>query len=1058
LATGVNRRRTLVVAVGAMAAAALVASTMSSAASRSDGTRAPFVRIDPSLLKASGFRPLSLDTTPVQAMVQLDTPPVAAQVADARKKGGDLSDAQQESIRQKIEAAQNNLRGALTSRRAKIVAQLQSAYNGVQVVVPRNQISSIAQLPGVVAVRAVKTFTVGPKNVNGVPFVSAPIAWSYQQTGKHVKIADIDTGLDYTHADFGGPGTVAAYQAADATDTAPADPRLFGPRAPKVKGGYDFVGDAYDANTPGSVPVPDPNPLDCNGHGTHTAGTVAGFGVLDNGKTYKGKYKADTVSSHDWNVGPGVAPEADLYAYRVFGCEGSSNVVDLAIDRAVRDHVDVITMSLGSDFGGVDDPTTVAAENAAAAGITVVAAAGNAGPSGYIVSSPSTGPHVLSVAALDGSLPTYPGAHVSFASGGTVDTIDANGAPLPTGSLPVKVLKNPDGSISLGCDPNEYAGTAGMLVVTKRGTCARVARAVFGQQHGAAAVLMLNNAASLPPYEGPITGNPDTGEAYDVTIPFLGAALTSANQAALLAADGSTATFSPFDIPNTGYQNVASFSSGGPSNPDSAAKPEVIAPGVSVASAGVGTGNGFLVESGTSMATPMTAGIAALVKDAHPLWTGTQIKAAIENTADPSLNDDYNVRQSGAGVVQADDAVTSTVLATTADGFDSLVYGYVPGSGAYSATKTFTLQNTSLLPVTYSLSVDPDASGLGGGNVSVSPSSVTVGPFGSRTVSVTLSYSAAALAALPSAGDSGGIGGTVDSHAGAIVATPSTGSTTGHGHHGLLQWLLHHMAKNNEPKTLRVPFMVVPRGLSNVTAGTPTFSGNTGTVTLTNSGLHEGTADVYAWGITDANDGGQPMDIRDVGIQTFSGAVVGAPSSDRFNVLAINTWGRFTNPSVNEFDVGIDTNRDGTVDYIVAGVDYGAVTTGTFNGQFASFIIDAASGDIVDAWGTTAPMNGSIVELPFLSSDIGQTSASGAFNYTATGFSIVPGTLVDTTGTASWDPYHLTENSGQFLDLAPGASGTIPLAKSPSATQLGWIAVTVDDANGAAQADEIANH
>jgi hypothetical protein len=103
-------------------------------------------------------------------------------------------------------------------------------------------------------------------------------------------------------------------------------------------------------------------------------------------------------------------------------------------------------------------------------------------------------------------------------------------------------------------------------------------------------------------------------------------------------------------------------------------------------------------------------------------------------------------------------------------------------------------------------------------------------------------------------------------------------------------------------------------------------------------------------------------------------------------------------------------------------------------------------------------MNGSIVELPFLSSDIGQTSASGAFNYTATGFSIVPGTLVDTTGTASWDPYHLTENSGQFLDLAPGASGTIPLAKSPSATQLGWIAVTVDDANGAAQADEIANH
>ena len=60
------------------------------------------------------------------------------------------------------------------------------------------------------------------------------------------------------------------------------------------------------------------------------------------------------------------------------------------------------------------------------------------------------------------------------------------------------------------------------LVVVQRGTCARVARAIFGQQAGAAAVLMVNNADSLPPFEGPITGNPDTGEQYNVTIPFLG--------------------------------------------------------------------------------------------------------------------------------------------------------------------------------------------------------------------------------------------------------------------------------------------------------------------------------------------------------------------------------------------------------------------------------------------------------------------------------------------------------------------------------------------------------
>ena len=315
---------------------------------------------------------------------------------------------------------------------------------------------------------------------------------------------------------------------------------------------------------------------------------------------------------------------------------------------------------------------------------------------------------------------------------------------------------------------------------------------------------MVNSDATLPPYEGPITGNPDTGEQFHVTIPFLGAAGTAANVSALLAADGGTTTLTAKSVPNTGYQKVASFSSAGPSNPDSAAKPEVIAPGVSVASAGNGTGNGFVIESGTSMATPMTAGTAALVKQAHPDWTGTQIKAAIENTADPSLNIDYTVRKAGAGAVQADSAVKTTVLATTADGFDSLVFGYVPGTGDYSATKTFSLRNTGGSSVTYSLAAQADAAivfagvtsgqadsvGLRGGTVSVSPSSVTVGAGGTQDVSVTLSYSAAAFAALPTM-NTLALGNVVSS-AGVVVATPTAGSS----------------------QNLRVPFMVVPRGLS----------------------------------------------------------------------------------------------------------------------------------------------------------------------------------------------------------------------------------------------------
>src|SRR5262245_19103821 len=113
---------------------------------------------------------------------------------------------------------------------------------------------------------------------------------------------------------------------------------------------------------------------------------------------------------------------------------------------------------------------------------------------------------------------------------------------------------------------------------------------------------MINNAAGFPPFEGPITENPDTGEQFNVTVPFLGVANTTGNAVAAL--DGRTVTLAATSIANPGFNTVASFSSLGPRSNDGHLKPDVTAPGVSIRSAGVGSGAGSAILSGTSLAAP----------------------------------------------------------------------------------------------------------------------------------------------------------------------------------------------------------------------------------------------------------------------------------------------------------------------------------------------------------------------------------------------------------------------------------------------------------------------
>ncbi|MEY4666553.1 MAG: hypothetical protein RIQ87_333, partial [Chloroflexota bacterium] len=224
----------------------------------------------------------------------------------------------------------------------------------------------------------------------------------------------VDTGIDYEHLDFGPDDEVAN----------------FGDGA-KVIGGTDLVGDDYDPGAGGSadLPYPDDDPRDCStelggGHGTHVAGTIAGFGVeYDSGtssySTYTGRYDAsltalDLASMH---IAPGMAPRASLIAIRVFGCNGATELAADGIEAAVAAGADIINVSLGSPYGIKGSAEQEAIDAATAAGVTVVVAAGNEGAGAFLVGSPSTEDGALSVAALDLTDPDYQTV-AEFSSGG----------------------------------------------------------------------------------------------------------------------------------------------------------------------------------------------------------------------------------------------------------------------------------------------------------------------------------------------------------------------------------------------------------------------------------------------------------------------------------------------------------------------------------------------------------------------------------------------------------------------------------------------------------------
>jgi minor extracellular serine protease Vpr len=946
----------------------------------------------------------------------------------------------------------------------------------------------------VLAVRAIQTME--PDNIRGVPYIGGPTVWGGLPGlhGEGIKIAVIDSGIDYTNANFGGPGTTAAYTTANASDTAAADPLLFGPLAARVKGGTDLVGDDYNADPSSAtfqpVPHPDPNPLDCVtstpivGHGSHVSGSAAGSGILANGTTYTGPYNASTISGNTWRVAPGVAPKADIYSVRVFGCQGSTDVTVDAIEWAVDHDMDVINMSLGSPFGTKDDPSAVASTNAAKAGVIVVTSAGNSGPNQYITGSPGTAEGAISTAAQD-AWQTTPGATLTTTpaianpNGSPFTLINANGADWGASLTgPIVVLQdNPTtttditgfiGSAdeSLGCHPSAYTFSGvtsggGQIAVAKRGTCARVAKAIFGQQAGAAAVVMTNNAAGLPPFEGQITSNPDTGTPFVVTIPFLGAngnQDTAGTASAKLRAEGNgkSGTLAPVNLTNPNFRGFASFSSGGPRTGDSFLKPDVTAPGVSVISTASGSGNGSSILSGTSMASPHNAGAAALVRQAKPDWSVADIKAAIVNTADPSIaastTTAFRISRGGTGTIQPAKSTMTDVIAYSNGGskFDvGLSYGLEELKHDFSKTQHIKLENHGATDATFVV-----AAALPQGSphsIDLSSTTVTVPAGGAAGLEVTLNVPAA------TAGSSNAAALSYREVAGLITFTPAS-------------------ASDNHNITLRVPYLLVPRAMSDVGAkvahGTKLAPGQTATIDITNKAHAplSGDADFYAWGLEDKQDGAlkkSPADVRAIGVQSLPGPDLGLPAAERGLIFAVNTWDAWSNPSsVLEMDIFLDVDIDGTDDYVVVGVDQGLVQTGTSNGRYVAAVFSTRSSGFGLDFFATAKTDSSTAELPIRTGRLcrGDNPATPAndpepclnaanprFTYHAITFDRDGGVDV-VSGTAKLNAWSPSISTGGFQTVAPGESATeditINAAEWAMTPTLGVMVVTLDNKNG----------
>jgi subtilisin family serine protease len=890
---------------------------------------------------------------------------------------------------------------------ADLIYRVQRVYNGIAVQVDGAALNQIRALPGVKAVHPLV-----PKhldNFTSVPFIGAPQVWGGVgggATGAGVKVGVIDTGIDYIHFDFGGSGT---YRSGGKYVSASW------PKTAKVVGGYDFAGDNYDATAASgsTTPSPDPDPMDCNGHGSHVAGTLAGYGENADGSTFKGPWNASTPIS-TFMIGPGVAPGAELYALKIFGCSGQTNLVTQAIDWAIdpngdgnfADHLDIISMSLGSEYGVPDDPDAQASDRAAQLGVIVVTAAGNSGDAYFVINTPGDAGRAIAVAATGD-----PGVFYATLRVNTPAAIagDYPGQPglfgpdLPTtpitGNL---VLATPNDGCSSLSNQSAVSGNIA-LMFRNYGTsnaCNFTVKVKNAQNAGAVAAIVADNLAES--FLVTMAGSDPT-----ITIPSFFISLADGLMLqGQLPSPGINATLIRVDMTDT----MAYFSARGPRSGDAVLKPDIAAPGLEIFSVATGTVSGGVSLEGTSMATPHVSGVMALLRQLHPAWTVEELKALVMNTAvhDVTVNANavppyVGTGRSGAGRVDAAAAATTQAVAFDADdaGLVSVSFGAVEVSGTTNVTKNITVANKSGVAQTYTLGFTPVATVPGVSFSFPNGTSLTVPPNGALTFPVQLNANGAALRHTmdPS------ISTTSETYPrfwlseedGYVTLTPPSGSP------------------------LQVPIYAAVRPTSAMAAlqSTVGLSGSSGlaTVDLAGQGISTGTAYptdilslVSAFELLEDNPDRATSDARYLGaasdyqFQVQNGKAL-ADSTIYFGIAFHQGW---SSPVPVVADIYIDVNGDGKPDFDLFVTDYSYFSGNpVYDDVYIASLCKTATSvcslkplngitpNVLD----TVPMGTNVIVLPVAASDLGLADGKSRFSFY---FGRTTGTQV----VHSFDPAH----------------------------------------------------